>query len=896
MKNNLLLLLYIVSFTAFAQNEAANWYFGHNSGIHFDSATNTVTALQDGKLNTIEGCTSISDESGNLLFYTNGISVWNKNHDVMPNGYGLYGDPSSTQSAIIIPKPNDQNIYYVFTVDDSRNNSGVKFGFNYSIVDLTLEGGLGDITTKNINLLQDSSEKLTAVLKDCSTKSIWVLTFASYTGHAETFDTFHAFEVSNSGVNSTSVKSTFPKQVIDPRGYLKLSPDGLKLACANSYDGLDLYNFDVATGKVSNPISLIPINASVPYGLEFSPDSQLLYAQTSNVLYEHDNPDLPETHRSKLIQYNLASPNIPNSAVTIDDRQLYRGALQLGPNGKIYRALSATYNQGLPYLAAINDPNQIGLACDYTHQAINLAPGNSSQGLPPFIASFFNKQIDIINNGKNSANLDLCEGGSYTLKTDPIPGATFTWSKNGSVLPETGTSLYVSDSGHYELHINPNNGDCEIEGEAYVSFNKNPDAFNYSLIQCEEDAVIDGITTFNLNEATEGLTGNEADRIVKFYTDSARTQEANADAFQNTSNPQTLYVTVINENTTCFSFAELTLEISNTDANDVALYACDDDGLEDGLYNFNLKDVNSNITTLPLDIVYYETYDDALLEQNPLGENYTNTTPYSQTIFARIENANSCYGISNVLLTVNRLPEIHETDLSYYCLNTYPSTITINAAVLSGSPTDYTYNWSTGETTYEIQINEAGIYTVDIMNSNGCSKTRTVTVEASNIATISNIEVVDVTQNNTITVLVSGEGAYQYQLSNSNNGMLFPYQDSNLFENVYPGHYTVSVRDIKNNCGVVRSAVSVIGFPKFFTPNNDGINDTWQVYGLSEIFQPQTKILIFDRLGKLLKELNPLGEGWNGQFNGQNMPTGDYWFSVQLQDGRVYKNHFTLKN
>ena len=122
------------------------------------------------------------------------------------------------------------------------------------------------------------------------------------------------------------------------------------------------------------------------------------------------------------------------------------------------------------------------------------------------------------------------------------------------------------------------------------------------------------------------------------------------------------------------------------------------------------------------------------------------------------------------------------------------------------------------------------------------------------------------------------------------------YQNSNVFENVFPGIYSVSVKDIKNDCGTVNNKVSVIGFPKFLTPNNDGKNDTWQVYGVSSMFQPNTKIQIFDRFGKLIKELNPLGEGWNGLLNGEKLPTDDYWFLVVLQDGRVFKSHFTLKN
>ena len=103
------------------------------------------------------------------------------------------------------------------------------------------------------------------------------------------------------------------------------------------------------------------------------------------------------------------------------------------------------------------------------------------------------------------------------------------------------------------------------------------------------------------------------------------------------------------------------------------------------------------------------------------------------------------------------------------------------------------------------------------------------------------------------------------------------------------------VKDVKNDCGTIKDKVSVMGFPKFFTPNNDGVNDTWQVLGVSSMFQPNTRILIFNRFGKLIKELDPLGKGWNGLLNGVKLPSDDYWFAITLQDGRIFKNHFTLK-
>ena len=109
------------------------------------------------------------------------------------------------------------------------------------------------------------------------------------------------------------------------------------------------------------------------------------------------------------------------------------------------------------------------------------------------------------------------------------------------------------------------------------------------------------------------------------------------------------------------------------------------------------------------------------------------------------------------------------------------------------------------------------------------------------------------------------------------------------------GIHTVYVKDIKNNCGIVNTMVSVIGFPKFFTPNDDSYNDLWQIRGISEQFQPNSKIKIFNRFGKLLSEFSPSDPGWDGTYNGTKIATGDYWFFITLQDGRVYKNHFTLK-
>ena len=910
MKKILLYLFFLGSVVSYSQQEASNWYFGENAGIQFDPDTGAVTPLTNGQINTKEGCASISNQNGELLFYTDGSTVYDRSHATMPNGNGLLGDDSSTQSAIVVPKPGDPNIYYIFTVGSNATNTGLK----YSEVDMTLNSGFGDITIKNINLLSGCSEKVTAVVQDCMSDIYWVVAFSDLGGSptsstGNSFNTFHAYEVSPTGVNTTSVKSNFTTfNVSDSRGYLKLSPDGSKMACANVSSGLYLFDFDTATGMASNDqrLSVLSENTNRPYGVEFSPDSQLLYVSTSNDNFGA-NSGSPDAHNSRLIQFNLNDANISGTQVIVDDRQLFRGGLQLGPDGRIYRALSATYNIGNAFLGVIRSPNTLGVGCNYGHNAIGLGGNNSTQGLPPFISSFFNEKIDIIQNGSTSTYLPLCVGDTYTLTAENLPGATYEWTLNGDLIRgETGNTLLVTGPGTYEVTIDLSATDCSLlEGEAIVEYFPYPIARNASLFQCDLDDVPDGITTFNLHEADELLSDRPTEVTTTFhYTLDGALNDLDPifseGSFSNTINPQIVFVRITNA-AGCLDTSELTLEVSTTQVPDFnAPSECDDIDSPDGLNDFDLTLYSPLILSgLPnppdFEIQYYVSITDALTEINAVTS-YSNTNPYSQTIFFRVEDrvTGACYGINELFLSVSELPELEEDETVLYCLNLFPDTITIDAGIVTGNPNDYTYEWSSGQNTFEIQINEIGNYTVTVTNLSGCSNERTITIEPSNTATIDSVEVIDGTADNTVTVVASGEGIYEYALLDQ-YGIYANFQESNIFENVFPGIYTVRVRDIKNACGITEQLISVIGFPRYFTPNSDGYNDTWQVLGVSEQFQPNSKILIFDRYGKLLKELNPLGLGWNGTYNGNALPNNDYWFAVTLQDGRIYKNHFTLK-
>lgn len=200
------------------------------------------------------------------------------------------------------------------------------------------------------------------------------------------------------------------------------------------------------------------------------------------------------------------------------------------------------------------------------------------------------------------------------------------------------------------------------------------------------------------------------------------------------------------------------------------------------------------------------------------------------------------------------------------------------------------YLWSTGATTSSIIVDTPGDYTVTVSNDYGtiiCQETKDISVVESTVAVIRNIEIEDWSQNNnSVSVEVDGTGDYEYSLDG------VTYQDSNRFDNLPMGDYQIYVRD-KNGCGIVDQDVYLLFYPRFFTPNGDGFHDYWQLINSNR--EPNNKIYIFDRYGKLLKQISPEGLGWDGTANGISVPSSDYWFKVERQNGKTYRGHFTLK-
>ncbi|MES2620006.1 MAG: T9SS type A sorting domain-containing protein [Bacteroidota bacterium] len=367
----LLLLITIVQISS-AQKQANRWYFGMLAGLDFNSGA--PVPVYDGMLYTAEGSSSIADSAGNLLFYTDGITVFNRIHDTMPNGFDLMGDISSTQSALIVQKPGSTTLYYIFTTDADGGSDG----FRYSVVDLTLDGGNGDVSVKNSLIKISPTEKISGVGNNDGT-GVWVMT------HDWGTDGFYAYFLSDTGLNMTPVISNTGtvhslSNFQNTYGQMKFSPSGEKLALGIGYQGLlEIFDFDNSTGIVTHPISV-----SMGYslrGVEFSPDNSKLYTtrfDNLNDIYFLDQFDLMAGSDSLIIasQFLLSNADV-------------QAQLQLGPDGKIYMA---KFN--LPFLSVIANPNALGMASDFQDNALSLDTTfsgliASQLGLPGFVQSYF---------------------------------------------------------------------------------------------------------------------------------------------------------------------------------------------------------------------------------------------------------------------------------------------------------------------------------------------------------------------------------------------------------------------------------------------------------------------------------------------------------------------------
>lgn len=436
------------------------------------------------------------------------------------------------------------------------------------------------------------------------------------------------------------------------------------------------------------------------------------------------------------------------------------------------------------------------------------------------------------------------------------------------------------------------------------------------FIVCEDNT--DGFFDFDLESKTaEVLNGQDSATFAVTYHETQADADSNNAAlvspYTNLSNPQLVYVRITNTITGCYkSVVSFNLEVQEevqANQNMPTYIICDEFGDNDGFAEFDLRSQDALVLDgqdpADYEVTYHLTQLDADLAVNPLPDVYQNITN-PQTIYARVSDAtitNSvCWATTEIILQVNLLPIFDLDDEYLLCLDTNGTEV-VEIPILDTqlSDADYTFEWRLDgallftETSSSLTPSEGGTYSVLVTNNvTGCQNTDSALVNVSSPPTVT-AEVTSLmfANNHVVEVTATGLGISDYEYSLDNGA----WQDSNIFENVSLGVHIVTVRD-KNGCGFASTSVLVIDYPLYFTPNGDGYNDTWNIAGIAT--QPNAVVYIFDRFGKLLKQLSPTGSGWNGTYNGVNLPTSDYWFSVEYNepiDGKrkEFRAHFTLK-
>jgi len=414
------LLLAAITVPAPAQRDINIWYFGNRAGLDFNIPPGTPTTPAEVTTSAMagsEGSALVTDRAtGALLFYTNGIQVFDRNNAPMPGATGasvLGGGGSSTQAAIVVPDPGNPNLYFIFTTPDQ----GLSFA-EFSIVDMTQRGGLGDVTVRRQPLptLGGTSpparvcEKVAAT-RDAAGTGFWIL-FHEFTPAAAGANAIYAYHLSNTGIDAVQVSNVGTAISNNPsfaRGEMKVSPDGTWLATANETQVAELFRFNNATGAVTFVATLDA--GQQHYGVSFSPNSRLLYI----------NDGWVGTGRN-VDQFDLSDPiagSILASRVRIGTSTAGNlGGMQIGPDGRIYCAHNSATT-----LSVINCPNVPGTGCNFVDVGFTFTGGRSSSwGLPNLILE------SVITPSFAGRDTAICAGGSVTIGLTPLAGHTYLWN------------------------------------------------------------------------------------------------------------------------------------------------------------------------------------------------------------------------------------------------------------------------------------------------------------------------------------------------------------------------------------------------------------------------------------------------------------------------------------
>lgn len=507
-------------------------------------------------------------------------------------------------------------------------------------------------------------------------------------------------------------------------------------------------------------------------------------------------------------------------------------------------------------------------------------------------AGSFTSKIDFGPDQTTLNNDPVCYGQTKVLDTKLASTYNYKWYKDGVLISGANGPTYTPTvSGTYKVECILTPSICILTGQIQLDFAAEILSTDTPLVQCDDNT--DGIGIFDLTKVDNIVKNNVADITNNGYYELLADAQnkthpiLNPEKYTNKAPNQIVFARLENKYG-CYNIAQVTLQISAaTMPNQSPIAICDADDKQDGFYEFNLDtEVTPQVLTgLPSGLVpeYYLSENDALAQINKLPNIFKNTTANNQTIYARIINGADCYDITAVPLVVNTFdPPNFQDESDILCKGDF-TTLTVATGFSS-----YSWNTDPTNTTNSLVVYDAGDYSVIVTDANGCDKTKKFKIISSEPAKITDVVTKDFSgTDNSALIKFTGVGNYEFSLDG------ITYQDNPLFMGVKPGIYNATARD-KNGCGISNAFLFyVLDYPRFFTPNGDGYNDLWFIKDFDQL--PAYKVSIFDRYGKLLKQMDQTSLGWNGTYNGQQLPSDDYWFTLILVNGTGIKGHFSLK-
>ena len=855
-----------------AQGEANVWYFGIKAGLDFNGGGPVV--LSNGQTNQFEGAASICDAAGNLLFYTDGLKVWNRNHIVMPNGNSLFGGGgSSTQAALIVPKPGSSTIYYVFTSDYEANPKGI----SYTEIDMTLAGGLGGVTVnKNILLNTSSCEKLIGV-RHCNKKDVWVVT------HDWNSDAFRTYLVSSTGINLVPVISNVGLLIgghpFNASGCLKASPNGTKIASATSGGNtgpikrFEVFDFNNSTGELSHPILFPSYNGA--YGVEFSPDGTKLYGATLS--------------GKTIYQFDLCAGSdaaIANSGVIIGTYPVTStpGTLQLGPDHKIYST-----RVGQPWLAVINNPNALGVACNFAFDGIALAT-NSMNNLPNFISDYLKPPSQ----PTPFTGAIKCDTGNFVV---PLPVCTNATGNSPSFVwyfGDPSSGLNNTSSSATPSHVFTQNGNYVVS--LITNYACGSDTISQSInivgkINVIQNPIICSGSSFMLPDNTLASTAGTYVNTIKAFNgcDSIITTNLTLAAVVTTTQNPTIcsgsvfnlpkgiptgiagtYIDTLITSNSCDSIITTHLNVY-TITSDQYPIICKGSSFvlpagksvsSAGTYTDTLTTpsgcdsvIKTNLIVTPI-ITFVQNASICLGETFPSPKGPINV---AGTYYDTLKTAGGCDSAVTTVLTVK------------------PTAASIqNVTVCSNEG----YTFPNGTTVYT-----SSIYRDTVVSVNGCDSVIIINLGVNPSPIVGISPDVTIGAGTATTLTASGFGTYNW---NPTIGLNSTTGNSVIASPAITTKYCVDVTSpngckdsacvtviVESICPEIEQAV----LPNAFSPNADGMNDEFCITGWKGCLE-SFNIKIYDRWGEKVFESNNSDFCWDGDYNGKKMDPQVFIYNI----------------